>query len=129
MTAMSSPSKLIVCQRCGRGVILTKTYRDLLERKKAKVVDPVLCPTCFLADGPLSKQYGRVKWFNPHKHYGFIVADRGEDVSFHESQLLDDTGHRLQTGQRVRFHLHQAVKGLEALNVELSEPQDRSAMV
>jgi hypothetical protein len=33
------------------------------------VVDPVLCPTCFLVDGPLSKEHGRVKWFNPYKHY------------------------------------------------------------
>ncbi len=127
MTAMSSQSKLIVCQRCGRGIILTDTYRDLLERKKAKVIDPVLCPTCFLVDGPLSKQYGRVKWFNQHKHYGFIVTDRGEEVFFHESQLLDDNGHRLHTGQPVRFHLHQAIKGLEALNVELGETQDPSA--
>lgn len=112
---------MMVSQRCRRGVMLADTYRALLERKKAKVVEPVLCPTCFLVDGPLSKEYGQVKWFSPDKHYGFIVTDRGEEVSSHESQLLDENGLRLQAGQPVRFHLHQAIKGLEALNVELSE--------
>ena len=48
----SDQIQMIVCQRCGRGLILTSTYRAWLARRGAKAVVPVLCPTCFLRKGP-----------------------------------------------------------------------------
>jgi CspA family cold shock protein len=107
------------CQQCGCGFVLTDTYLDLLERRGARVVVPLLCPTCFLTVGPLPKHEGEVKWFNPRKHYGFIVSEEGEELFFHEHQILGNNGLRLQEGQPVRFHRHYPIKGPEALNVEL----------
>jgi CspA family cold shock protein len=118
---MASQSKVAICQQCGSGFILTTTYQDLLARRQVNVVIPVLCPTCFLTRGPQPKQRGQVKWFNADKHYGFIISDTGEEVFFHQEQLLEKTPRRLQGGQKVRFHLHYPVKGPEALNVELIE--------
>lgn len=108
-----------VCQQCGTGFVLTSSYTDLLARRGAKVIVPLLCPTCFLTQGPLPKQRGEIKWFNPRKHYGFIVSEEGEDVFFHEEQLLGHVSRGPEQGQPVRFHLHYPIKGPEALNVEL----------
>ena len=80
---------------------------------------PVVCMTCFLKAGPLPKQQGEVKWFNPRKRYGFIVTQEGRDVFVHQQQILEGHGNEPHEGQAVRFHLHHSVKGPEALNVEL----------
>jgi CspA family cold shock protein len=119
MKMRSDGSQTIVCQRCGRGYVLTPTYLDLLERWGARVVVPVVCPTCFLGAKTLPKEQGKVKWFDPRKHYGFIATQAGDEVFFHQEQLLDDAGQAPRDGQAVRFHLHFSRKGPEALNVEL----------
>ncbi|MCL7451766.1 MAG: cold shock domain-containing protein [Anaerolineae bacterium] len=116
---MSHQQRSAACTRCGSGFVLTSTYRDLLNRRNVKVVVPVLCPTCFLTKGPLPKQRGEVKWFNPQRHYGFIQSEAGEEVFFHEKQLFGTSQNGLQEGQEVRFHVHYPVKGPEALNVEV----------
>jgi len=118
---MPGQIQVVVCQRCGRGFILTTTYLGLLARRGVKVVVPVLCPTCFLKGGPLPKQRGRVKWFSPRRHYGFIVTREGKEVFFHQRQILGDDGNEAHEGQTARFHVRYSMKGPEALNVELSE--------
>lgn len=119
--SMSDQIQMTVCQRCGRGFILTSTYRDWLARRGAKTVLPVLCPTCFLRKGPLPKQRGKVKWFDSRKHYGFIIAEEGKEVFFHQRQVLGGNGEEAHEGQTVRFHVRYSTKGPEALNVELGE--------
>ena len=116
---MSRQTRSAACQRCGSGFVLTETYRDLLARRGARVILPVLCPTCFLTVGPMPKEKGEVKWFNPHKHYGFIVTDDGEEIFFHQQQILNQKGEGPQSGQKVRFHTQYRLKGPEALNVEM----------
>ena len=107
-----------VCQRCGRGYVLTATYNDFLARWGRNVIVPVLCPTCFLEKGPLPKVKGRVKWFSARKHYGFLTLGEERDVFFHQEQLLAEADQSLREGQVVRFHLQNSPKGPEALNVE-----------
>jgi len=69
--------------------------------------------------GPLPKQRGQVKWFNPRKQYGFIVTQEGEEIFFHHQQILGDEEIEPLEGQTALYHTRQAVKGPEALNVEL----------
>lgn len=116
---MSDQLQVIVCQRCGRGFVLTSTYRDWLARRGIQIISPVLCPTCFMKAGPMPKQHGEVKWFNPSKRYGFIVTAEGEEIFFHQRQILNGDGDKAQQGQTVRFHVRHVTKGPEALNVEL----------
>jgi CspA family cold shock protein len=71
--------------------------------------------------GPLPKQRGVVKWFNPHKHYGFISVEEGKDVFFHQRQIVKNEENKTHEGQVARFHMRYAEKGPEALNVELLE--------
>ena len=124
---MSMPDQLqvVVCQQCGRGFVLTVNYRDLLARWGAKVVVPVLCPTCFLKTGPVPKRRGTVKRFDPRKRYGFIATGEGEEVFFHQRQIFGSNGQEPTEGQVVWFHLAYSAKGPQALNVELSERQKR----
>lgn len=113
----------VACQGCGTGFVLTATYRDLLERRGVMVSRPLQCPTCFVRSGPLAKQQGTIKWFARAKHYGFIVTDDGQEVFVHEGQFLNGDPADVRSGQRVRFHVVEAVKGPEALNVELVQAQ------
>jgi CspA family cold shock protein len=116
---MKDQFDVVICQRCGRGFVLTATYRDFLRRWGRQVVVPVLCPTCFLGAGPLPKEKGKVKWFSPRKHYGFITIGEDTDVFFHQQQLLTEVDGVPQEGQAVRFHMRRSPKGPEALNVEV----------
>ncbi len=118
---MQGELQVAVCQRCGRGFVLTHTYRGFLERWGRPVIVPVLCPSCFLEEGPLPKRRGEVKWFSTQKRYGFIAAGEDKDVFFHEQQLLGEADTAPHTGQHVRFHVRRSPKGPEALNVEIKE--------
>ncbi len=116
---MSDQVEVLVCQRCGRGFVLTSTYLDLLARRGVYVHRPVLCPTCFTRKGPLPKQCGRVKCFDSREHYGFITTGEGEDIFFHQRQILGKSRNEVHEGQAARFHVGYSSNGPEALNVEM----------
>ncbi|PZU36692.1 MAG: cold-shock protein [Microbacterium sp.] len=63
---------------------------------------------------------GTVKWFNAEKGYGFItVADGGQDVFVHYSNI-DMTGFRvLEEGQAVEFTVGSGQKGPQAESVRV----------
>ena len=117
---MGKGKHIATCQRCGIGFIVTDNYRQFLERRGSPVTVPVQCTSCFWRTGPLPKQRGRIKWFNPRKGYGFIVTEREREVFFHQDQLLADNGNKPQEGQTAHFHVRYASKGPQALNVELT---------
>jgi CspA family cold shock protein len=116
---MAKQSQSAVCRRCGCGFMLTTAHRDFLARRGVNVKTPVLCMTCFLKNGPWPKQQGKVKWFNPGKRYGFIATGEGEEIFFHQQQLLAGEGNEPHEGQMALFHTRYTTKGPEALNVEL----------
>ena len=116
---MSNSSNSVVCQRCGRGFMVTINYKDFLSRRGMQVKLPVICMTCFLNSGPAPKQQGRVKWFNPKKGYGFIIDREGQEVFLHQKQVLNAQSDQLQEGQEVQFHVHYATKGPEGWNIEV----------
>jgi cold shock CspA family protein len=116
---MSEQMSVVECTRCGSGFILSAHYRDWLAHRGVKVIQPMLCPTCFLKAGPLPKQRGVIKWFNPGKHYGFISVGEEEEVFFHQRQIIGNDEGEAYEGQTARFHVRYAEKGPEALNVEL----------
>lgn len=62
---------------------------------------------------------GTVKWFNPHKHYGFIVPDQaGQDVFVHLVAIEESGLTGLAKDQRVRIDVEQGPKGPYAARVE-----------
>jgi CspA family cold shock protein len=61
---------------------------------------------------------GTVKFFNGSKGYGFITAEGGEDIFFHQSNVKE-TGFRdtLKQGDLVTFEIQNGQKGKRAVNI------------
>ena len=62
--------------------------------------------------------FGKVKWFNNSKGYGFITTDDGKDAFVHYSDISGDGFKTLEEGDDVEFELAEGSKGPKALNVQ-----------
>jgi CspA family cold shock protein len=116
---MTDERRVVTCQRCGKGFVMTPDYEAFLARYLAKVILPVQCLHCRWKAGPVPKKSGQVKWFNVNKGYGFIVDEREQEFFFHQNQIVADGPEKPDKGQTARFHVGYASKGPQALNVEL----------
>lgn len=69
---------------------------------------------------------GKVKWFSDAKGYGFIQAEEklsgGKDIFVHYTEIVKQGYKSLAEGEPVRFELADTPKGLQAKNVEQTEP-------
>ena len=65
----------------------------------------------------MSKETGKVKWFNNKKGFGFIERASGGDVFVHYSAIVSDGYKTLKEGDSVEFDLLKGPKGLQAANV------------
>ncbi len=66
--------------------------------------------------------YGKVKWFDSRKGYGFIEQEEGAgDVFVHYADIAGAGYRSLNEGDRVKFEIGQSPKGSRATNVELAE--------
>lgn len=62
--------------------------------------------------------YGKVKWFNDAKGFGFITPeDSDQDCFVHHSSILAEGFRTLTEGERVQFEIVQGDKGPAARNV------------
>jgi CspA family cold shock protein len=65
--------------------------------------------------------FGRVKWFNPEKGYGFIEREDGGDVFVHFSAIQMEGFKTLNEGDRVQFDIVEGPRGPQAANVMKAE--------
>lgn len=65
----------------------------------------------------MSKEKGKVKWFNNAKGFGFIEREQGGDIFVHYSSIKVDGYRTLKEGQSVEFVVSQGEKGLQADDV------------
>ena len=117
---MRKKGRVLTCQQCGKGFIMTSNYAQFLARCGERVIVPTRCLRCYWKAGSSPKVYGKVQWFDPRKKYGFLVTGNDQEVFFHQNQLVGDNGVIPEEGQDAWFHIRYAVKGPEALNVELT---------
>ena len=64
---------------------------------------------------------GEIKWYNRRKNYGFIVEDSGDEIFFHQQEVEETPGQRVQIdkGQRVNFVKAETEKGPQAQRVQI----------
>ncbi len=68
----------------------------------------------------MSKQQGKVKWFDAEKGFGFIQPDEGgKDIFVHRNNI-ENLGFQegLEDGEAVEFSVEETPKGLSATEVE-----------
>jgi CspA family cold shock protein len=62
-------------------------------------------------------QYGKVKWFNNNRGYGFIIQENGEEFFCHITAIAGDGMKYLMVGDGVTFDIIKGPKGLQAANL------------
>ncbi len=61
--------------------------------------------------------FGRVKWFNDRKGFGFIERREGGEIFVHWTAIHAD-GHKTRNeGQEVEFDIYESPQGPQAQNV------------
>lgn len=53
---------------------------------------------------------GRLKWFDPKRHFGFLIHDEGGQIFFHESDV-SEIDRPLNSGDRVIFRIEEGPRG------------------
>ena len=70
--------------------------------------------------GPTESLDGVVKWYDPARGFGFVVAnDGGKDIFVHVTALRRSGIEMLAPGQHVRMMVSEAPRGREASSVKL----------
>lgn len=72
----------------------------------------------------MSRETGKVKWFNNSKGYGFIERSQGGDVFVHHTAIQSEGYRTLEEGQSVEFTVTQGPKGLQAQEVVRADEED-----
>ena len=62
---------------------------------------------------------GKVKWFDPKKGYGFIIAEDGKEIFVHYTGIVKEGFKALNEGQLVTYEIGEGDKGAQAVNVQL----------
>lgn len=69
---------------------------------------------------------GQVKWFDPNKGFGFVVADTGgPDILLHVNVLRNFGQSSVADGSRIEVVTHRTDRGIQAVEVISIEPPSR----
>lgn len=83
---------------------------------------------CFVADdlNSMHQVQGQVKWFDPAKGFGFVVADEGgPDILLHVNVLRNFGQSSVADGARIEVVTHRTERGVQAVEVISITPPER----
>jgi CspA family cold shock protein len=69
------------------------------------------------SDTDAGREFGKVKWFNASKGFGFIIKDDGDEIFVHFRSIRGEGRRGLRDGQRVSFVVVDSEKGPQAEDV------------
>lgn len=61
------------------------------------------------------RSFGTIKAYYPLKGYGFITREKGKDLFFHRTDVIDESA--LIEGVPVKFHIADQVNGKHAVEI------------
>lgn len=73
---------------------------------------------------------GRVKWFDPGKGFGFVIADEGgPDILLHANVLRNFGQSSVADGALVEIYVQETARGMQAVEVvHIEPPEDEGAL-
>ncbi|MCH7761730.1 cold shock domain-containing protein [candidate division TA06 bacterium] len=66
---------------------------------------------------------GTIKTLIRHRGFGFINAEDGREIFFHQSGLVKGDFDSLNEGDKVEFEVEKGDKGPRAINISVSAPE------
>jgi cold shock protein len=99
--------QILHCRECGISFLWA------VEEQASHTPAPECCPMCERLAPPAGQRRGTIKWFSPHKGYGFITARDGQEIFVHRSGLVSDQPPP-QAGQLVQFLVTEGSRGQQA---------------
>lgn len=71
---------------------------------------------------------GHVKWFDPSKGFGFVVADEGgPDILLHVNVLRNFGQSSVADGAKIQVVTHRTERGVQAVEIISIQPPERDA--
>jgi CspA family cold shock protein len=71
---------------------------------------------------------GHVKWFDPAKGFGFVVADEGgPDILLHVNVLRNFGQSSIADGAKIQVVTHRTERGVQAVEIISVQPPEREA--
>ena len=113
--------RLLLCSQCGIEYITTVEEQRQQIAASARIKPELVCLGCRVLNALTARHHGYIRWYDPHKGYGFIHEEDGSDVFLHASALRDKGHLHLHSGQVVTYRVEQTAKGPLATEVERAE--------
>ena len=67
----------------------------------------------------MTREIGKVKYYNADKGFGFIARNEGEDAFFHISKFIGKEAVTVEQGTEVEYDLDRNDRGFVASNIAI----------
>ena len=124
---MTFADQRLRCAACGTTFIYTVDEQRQRAERGEDLTPPTRCPVCrsereveetWSGIRFTERYYGRVKWFNGTKGYGFITREEdGSEIFVHYTGIEGEGFRSLEEGQRVEFEIKETARGPQAVHV------------
>lgn len=105
--------ELLYCENCG--ISFLWSFEE--QKHHSQSPAPEYCPACQKLLPVSLRERGLVKWFNPRKHFGFIVRRNAEEIFAPAAEVKGRV--RLKEGDLVEFTVSSNERGLMASEIKI----------